>query len=77
MMSVDVRPGSTLTVGQPRVLFAGRFGLSDGSYWSSYDVSPDGQKFLMLETDETSTPRVNVVLDWADVLKRPNADADP
>jgi serine/threonine protein kinase/Tol biopolymer transport system component len=77
VMSVDVRSGSTLTVGEPRVLFAARFGSSEGGYWSSYDVSPDGQKFLMLETDEISTPRVNVVLDWADVLRRPNAEADP
>lgn len=39
MMSVDVRTEPTLTVGDPRFLFPGRFVTSDGSYWSNYDVS--------------------------------------
>ena len=45
MMSVDVRTEPTLTVGNPRVLFIGRFLTADGSYWSNYDVSRDGQEF--------------------------------
>ena len=52
----------TLTIGDSRVLFAGRFTSSDGSYWSNYDVSRDGQEFVMLEADQASTPRLNVVL---------------
>ena len=69
MMSVDVRTDPAFSVGAPRVLFAGQFSTSDGSYWSNYDVSRDGQGFLMLEADETSAPRVNVVLDWAAISR--------
>ncbi len=71
MMSVDVRTEPTLTVGEPRELFAGRFRTADGSFWSNYDVSRDGQNFLMLEADEGSTPRVNVVLNWDRLLPQP------
>jgi eukaryotic-like serine/threonine-protein kinase len=69
MMSVDVRTEPMLTVGTPRTLFVGRFVSSDGSYWSNYDVSHDGEQFLMLEAQESSAPRLNVDLNWADTLK--------
>jgi hypothetical protein len=67
-MAVDVQAGSSLTLGQPRELFAGRFEAFGGSFWSNYDVSPDGREFLMIEVQQ-STPRLNVVLNWSDVLK--------
>jgi Tol biopolymer transport system component len=69
MLSVEVRTAPSLSVGPPRVLFAGRFVDSGGSYWSNYDVSRDGQQFLMLEADESSTPRINVVVNEAAALK--------
>jgi serine/threonine protein kinase len=69
LMSVDVRTDPSLVVQAPCVLFAGRFHTSDGSYWSNYDVSRDGREFLMLEASDTSTPRLNVVLNWTDTLK--------
>src|SRR5688572_1265651 len=62
IMSVEVHTEPTLTLGDPRVLFTGRFISSDGSYWSNYDVSRGGQEFVMLEADQTSTPQLNVVL---------------
>jgi hypothetical protein len=40
---------------------------------TNYDVSPDGQRFLMLKPVETqtSTPtQINVVLNWFEELKR-------
>ena len=64
VMTVDVRTEPSFSVGTPRVLFAGQFADLGSSYWSNYDVSPDGQSFLMLESDQTSTPRLNVVLNW-------------
>jgi Tol biopolymer transport system component len=66
MMAVDVRTEPSLVVGTPCLLFAGRFATADGSYWSNYDVSPDGREFLMLEADQSESPRLNVVLDWTD-----------
>jgi hypothetical protein len=38
-----------------------------------YDVSPDGQRFLMLKPAETQTSaltQINVVLNWFEELKR-------
>ncbi|MQA31885.1 MAG: hypothetical protein GEU82_18970 [Luteitalea sp.] len=69
MISVEVSTEPTLTIGDSRVLFAGRFVSSDGSYWSNYDVSRNGQEFLMLEADLPSTPRLNVVMNWTDDLR--------
>jgi hypothetical protein len=69
VMSVDVRTEPSFAAGTPRVLFAAQFADLGGSYWSNYDVSPDGQSFLMLEADQTSTPRLNVVLDWANAIQ--------
>jgi hypothetical protein len=37
----------------------------------AYDISPDGQRFLMIEeTGGTAPPQINVVLNWAEELKR-------
>ena len=62
MMMVEVRTDPIFNRGTAREIFAGRFRASDGRYWSDYDVSSDGQNFLMLEADEEPTPRLNVVL---------------
>ena len=70
LMSVDVRPeSSSLAMGTPTVVLAGRFADPGGSYWSNYDVARDGQEFLMLAVDRTSTPQLNVVINWAAALK--------
>ena len=62
IMSVEVHTEPTLTIKDSRVLLAGRFITSEGSYWSNYDVSRDGQEFVVLEGDQTSTSQLNVVL---------------
>jgi hypothetical protein len=38
----------------------------------TYDVSPDGQRFLMIQPIEEEAPptQINVVLNWAEELKR-------
>ena len=37
--------------------------------FANYDVAADGQRFLMIR-NETSSGRLNVVLNWAEELKR-------
>ncbi|MFY9530200.1 MAG: hypothetical protein WBC04_09475 [Candidatus Acidiferrales bacterium] len=40
---------------------------------SNYDVSPDGQRFLMLKPSESAgaaPTQINVVLNWFEELKR-------
>ncbi len=65
-------PTSGFSAGKPRMLFEGPYLLSPVSL-PYYDVSPDGQRFLMLKLVEsqTSAPtQINVVLNWFEELKR-------
>jgi Tol biopolymer transport system component len=47
MVSVEVRPGTTFTVGEPRVLFAATSYNISPTY-ALYDVAPDDRHFLMV-----------------------------
>ncbi len=69
MMAVSVETGTSFTAGTPELLFEGRFKLGvHGSL--SYDVSADG-RFLMIErSQDETTDRLHVVLNWFEELKR-------
>ena len=54
MMATNVEPGSRLRVGNPRVLFEGRFGRAP--FQADYDVSPDGQQFIMIRARGEQAP---------------------
>jgi Tol biopolymer transport system component len=71
MYVVDVTLRSTITSGQPRPLFEGRFGRTGGP--TAYDVSADGSRFLMtewLDLPKQPVTRLRVVLNWFDELRR-------
>jgi len=54
------------------VLFEGQYVPSQGTS-PNYDVSPDGQRFLMLkpsEQEQAAPTQINVVLNWFEELKR-------
>ena len=68
MMVVEVSGSVNLTLSQPRQLFDQRYVFQNISL-ANYDVSPDGQRFVMVK-DETGSGRLNVVLNWAEELKR-------
>jgi len=74
MMVVDISAEAGMTVGKPRRLFAGRYArTSSGWVRPNYDVSPDGQQFLMLkpmEQEEAPLTQISVVLNWSEELKR-------
>jgi serine/threonine-protein kinase len=67
-VSMSLESGSS---GQPVALFGGPYPDSPG--WTrprSYDVSRDGERFLLLKLpSERSRPRINVVLTWFDELR--------
>ena len=66
MMAVEVNATpSGFSAGRPRVLFEGR-------YEESFDVAPDGQRFLMIQSVEPEQPatQINVVLNWFEELRR-------
>jgi serine/threonine-protein kinase len=68
VVSVPVTNGEALTLGPPTVLFE----IDD--YESQYDVSSDGQRFVMLlrpaNTSDGTAGHVKVVVNWLDDLKR-------
>jgi len=71
MMAVDVATEPTFSVGKPRMLFQGAYETSLVKRLC-YDVSPDGQRFLMVKpTVQTAAPtQIVVVQNWFDELKR-------
>jgi Tol biopolymer transport system component len=73
MMAVEVVTQPTFSPGKPKMLFEGQYIASQfPSTGIAYDVSSDGQRFLMVK--ETEPPReanqINVVLNWFEDLKR-------
>jgi hypothetical protein len=58
-----------------KILFLTVF--ADQRFWKGprrahYDIHPDGQRFLMMnmQGSEGSRPRINIVLNWFEELKR-------
>jgi Tol biopolymer transport system component len=63
LVAVAVRPDGSF--GAPHRLFDRANFLLDFRY-RSYDVSPDGKRFLMIQRDSGSVPRqLNVILNWS------------
>ncbi len=72
MMAVAIDTESEFSAGAPQVLFEGRF-LGTGSVLEgrNYDISPDGQRFLMIKREQDVMPtELIVVLNWFEELKR-------
>ncbi len=69
MMMVDVETKPTFRPGRPRTLFEGRYFDYE---FNTYDVAPDGSRFLMIKPDpaESGPAHVNVVLNWFEEVKR-------
>ena len=64
VVAVAFRPDGTF--GAPHKLFD-RSNFFVNYRYQSYDVSPDGQRFLMIQRDPGSVPRqLNVILNWSD-----------
>ena len=80
MMAVSVTTGPSFTSGRPRELWKGHYshGMSSscgpaGPTSSNYDVTPDGERFLMIKDDDQDSAvsrEVVVVLGWAEELSR-------
>jgi len=58
-----------LSASKPRMLFVGQYVRAQGSL-PNWDVSPNGQRFLMLKAVELNVTQVNVVLNWFEELKQ-------
>jgi len=76
MMAVTLTRGSSLTASSPRMLFEGRYQVSDTNS-GGFDVAPDG-RFLMIQPTVAEQPATefNIVLGWFnDVRARSRAAA--
>ncbi|HEV2247463.1 MAG TPA: protein kinase [Terriglobia bacterium] len=72
MMAVDISTQTGFAASTPRMLFEGRYEQPPVPL-HNYDVSPDGQHFLMLkpvEQEQAAPTQINVVLNWFEELKR-------
>ncbi len=68
MMVVEVQSEPAFTSGRPQLVFEGPYVL--GNSVANYDISPDGQRFLMIKEEEGQQDQINVVLNWFEELKR-------
>ena len=70
-MVVSVQTEPTFVPGQPEVLFEGEYRRTPRNSGSrNYDVTPDGQRFLMVEGRETSQAvPIHVTLNWFEELR--------
>ena len=62
MTAVSVQMEPKLKASKPRVLF-------EGLYLPGLDISPDGQRFLMIKMETEPSP-IHVVLNWFEELER-------
>lgn len=72
MMAVAIDLESSSEVGTPQMLFEGPY-LPTHFSFANYDVSADGQRFLMLAPvgpQVDGATQINVVLNWTEELKR-------
>jgi hypothetical protein len=68
MMAVDITTEPAFTSGKPMLLFESEYpGFGPRAL---YDVTPDGQRFLMIKESEQQVTQINVVLNWFEELKR-------
>ena len=60
---VDVTAMPALKLSAPKVLFDARYAYGAGVTISNFDVSRDGERFIMVKP-ELGAGRLNVVLNW-------------
>jgi hypothetical protein len=72
LMAVPIKLGATFEVGQPSALFQtpAREPLSAEELFT-YDVSPDGQRFLVnTNLGGAIPPPVDIILNWTSELRK-------
>ena len=76
LMSVRVEPGPMWKAGTPARIIEGKYfyGNPVGAFGRTYDISPDGSRFLMIkqvgDSDQNVVPQVVIVQHWLDELKQ-------
>jgi Tol biopolymer transport system component len=63
MVSVEISTDPTFSVGRTQVLFEGAY-VSEQFGGPAYDVTRDGQRFIMISNDTAPMTRLNVIVNW-------------
>ena len=72
MLAAVTPSGSEIQVGVPRQVLQARFVSALGIMTRSYDVTPDGKRFLVLTREENTTAvPITLVVNWDAGLKEP------
>jgi eukaryotic-like serine/threonine-protein kinase len=69
IVAVPLKLGAPPEPGTSQRLFQSRIDLTTGFTWHQYDVSPDGQRFLVNTPDAPTSP-LTVVVNWTTGLNR-------
>jgi len=70
-MVVDVQLRDSFRAGQPRPLFGDFYERDAGNNGiPNYDVTPDGERFVMVRRDAPTQGELVVVLNWVEELRR-------
>jgi hypothetical protein len=69
MMVVTIETVPKFRASVPKELFSGQY--ESFRSMANYDITPDGERFIMIKLEEGSEPtQINVVLNWFEELKR-------
>ena len=69
MMVVAISTSPEVVLSRPQIVFEQRYAFGAGITIPNYDVSRDGQRFVMIK-DEATAGRLNIVLNWLPSLTR-------
>lgn len=64
LASIEVTTAPSLQVGLPRPLFTANIDNLQANASNTYEVSPDGQRFLIRVPVEASAAPMNVIMNW-------------
>src|SRR5207249_4105375 len=70
LYAVAMQLGAELRAGPPQALFGGKYQAAVAGNNISYDVSPDGGRFLMVGQLGNGREELSVVLHWFDQIRR-------
>lgn len=70
LMAANVTLSDELSAARPTLLFERRYSAVDPAITANYDITADGERFLMVKDAEQDLTHINVVLNWTEAVTR-------
>jgi serine/threonine-protein kinase len=71
MLTVAVQTNPRFTASAPKLVFEGKYYFHQGGFYPTYDVTRNGQQFIMIEAEQQATAnRLIIAVNWAEELRR-------